>query len=54
MSLTLENMMDSFLLKKVPDNWASIAYPSLKPLFSWINDFVERLEFYKKWVDQLN
>ena len=43
--------MNAFLLKRVPDNWASHAYPSLKPLFSWIKDFIERFEFYDSWSE---
>jgi len=38
MSLTLEQMMISMLKNEVPKNWAEVAYPSLKPLSSWIID----------------
>lgn len=40
MSLTLESMFDSFLLKRVPANWEKVAYPSLKPLGSWVTDLL--------------
>ena len=46
MSIDLENMLDAFVNLKVPENWARIAYPSLKPLVSWVKDFIERIEFY--------
>ena len=36
-------MFNDFLNKKVPDNWEFVAYPSLKPLASWVNDLIERL-----------
>jgi len=29
-----------------------VAYPSRKPLASWINDLVDRLAFMQKWVDE--
>jgi dynein heavy chain len=51
MSIQLENMFLAFLDKKVPELWESAAYPSLKPLASWVNDFIERVVFFRQWVD---
>lgn len=43
MSLELEKMFNSFLDQKVPENWENVAYPSLKPLGSWVADLIQRL-----------
>lgn len=37
---------------KLPDNISSVAYPSLKPLSSWIIDFLDKLKFMQKWIDE--
>jgi len=36
----------------VPEVWHKSAYPSLKPLASWVLDFLERLVFMQKWIDE--
>jgi dynein heavy chain len=51
MSIQLEKMFHAFLDKKVPELWEDVAYPSLKPLGSWVNDFIERVAFFRKWVE---
>lgn len=50
MSQELEYMYNNFLNNKIPENWAKVAYPSLKPLSSWIKDFIERVDFFKEWI----
>ena len=52
MSLELETMFFCFLNKKVPDNWEYVAYPSLKPLASWYEDLIKRLQFFKEWNEK--
>ncbi len=41
MSAELEAMYVNFLYQKVPNNWAKAAYPSTKPLNSWVADLVK-------------
>jgi len=50
MSLTFESMMISMLNNEVPKNWKEVAYPSLKPLSSWIEDLGQRIDFMRKWA----
>jgi len=45
MSSDLEEVFNKMYDNLVPETWAKVAYPSLKPLGSWINDLVERLNF---------
>lgn len=52
MSQDLDSMYLSFLNTQVPDLWARVAYPSLKPLFSWFADLVKRVEFMRSWLTQ--
>jgi len=50
MSQELDNMYSSFINGQVPELWAKVAYPSLKPLFSWFNDLIKRTEFIRDWL----
>lgn len=52
MSIELEDMYVCFLNKKVPENWTKVAYLSLKPLGSWVNDLVERFKFMRDWAKE--
>ena len=52
MSQDLELVFNSVFDNRVPDAWHKNAYPSLKPLGSWVIDFVERLKFMQKWIDE--
>jgi len=52
MSPDLEAMAISLTNGKVPTIWSKVSYPSLKPLGSYINDFLERLEFLRKWFTE--
>merc|ERR1711937_649147 len=50
MSQELETLGNSMVTGKVPDLWHSVAYPSLKPLGSWVSDLLNRLAFLSRWV----
>mmetsp|Transcript_7627 Transcript_7627/g.14387 ORF Transcript_7627/g.14387 Transcript_7627/m.14387 type:complete len:3920 (+) Transcript_7627:928-12687(+) len=50
MSEVLDKMYTRMLNNQVPGNWESVAYPSLKPLASWISDMHTRVAFLRKWL----
>ena len=50
MSNELDKMYTNMLNNQVPENWAKVAYPSLKPLGAWVNDMKERVAFIRKWL----
>jgi len=52
MGADLEQMYNSFLEQKVPGNWVKVAYPCLKPLNSWVVDFIERIDFMVGWLQK--
>ena len=51
MSADLEIAGQSLFYGKVPDKWLDNSYPSLKPLSSYVIDFLAKLTFLKKWLD---
>ncbi|XP_035775701.1 dynein heavy chain 3, axonemal-like [Anopheles albimanus] len=48
----LENAYRAIKISRVPKAWLSKSYPSLKPLGGFINDFVQRLAFFQRWIDE--
>jgi len=50
MSGELEDMFNSLLDGQVPRRWAESAYPSLKPLGSWVSDLKARMQFMHAWA----
>lgn len=51
MSSDLETMFDCFLYNRVPPAWENAGYPSLKPLASWVVDFLKRVEVMRSWLE---
>jgi dynein heavy chain len=51
MSAELEQVFHAMSDGRVPGMWAAVAYPSLKPLGTWVADLVQRLVFLQKWLD---
>jgi dynein heavy chain len=50
MSSELELMYNCFVFQKVPPSWENAGYPCLKPLHSWTEDFLRRIEFMGSWL----
>ncbi|OAF65946.1 hypothetical protein A3Q56_06301 [Intoshia linei] len=48
---TLENVVNCIFSNKVPEMWDAKAYPSLKPLYPWITDLIDRIKFIQDWID---
>ncbi|XP_074253710.1 dynein axonemal heavy chain 6 isoform X1 [Saimiri boliviensis] len=50
MSEEMEKVYNSFLNNQVPALWSNTAYPSLKPLGSWVKDLILRTSFVDLWL----
>lgn len=50
LSAELDLVLQALLSNKVPAVWAASAYPSLKPLGSWVKDLVARVAFVRQWL----
>uniref|UniRef100_A0A8C3ADL9 Dynein axonemal heavy chain 6 n=1 Tax=Cyclopterus lumpus TaxID=8103 RepID=A0A8C3ADL9_CYCLU len=50
MSEEMDRIYTSFLNNQVPTHWANSAYPSLKPLASWVRDLALRTSFIQTWI----
>jgi len=54
MSETLDGMFMSLQNGIVPENWARVGYPSLKPLATWYEDLKLRVEMFRTWLVEGN
>lgn len=51
MSEELEKMCNSLFDQQVPKIWADVGFLSMKPLGSWTQDLIDRVQFLQKWID---
>ena len=51
MTNEIEVMLQSVYDNKTPDAISRVSYPSMMPFSSWINDFLKKIDFLQKWID---
>ena len=51
MSSDLDSVYAALLNNQVPAYWEEKAYPSLKPLGSWVKDLKNRIDFMNEWLE---
>ena len=51
MSADLDKMYQKILNNQVPELWHKFAYPSMKALGAWFDDLIQRIQFFKSWMD---
>lgn len=50
MSSEGDEIFNSLLINRIPLSWSKICYPSHKPLSSWFDDLLQRIEFMRNWL----
>eukprot|EP00930_Biecheleria_cincta_P074768 TRINITY_DN6197_c0_g1_i1.p1 TRINITY_DN6197_c0_g1~~TRINITY_DN6197_c0_g1_i1.p1 ORF type:complete len:4188 (+),score=808.10 TRINITY_DN6197_c0_g1_i1:1794-12566(+) len=48
----LDQVAEGILLNKQPAFWKKVSYPSLKPMSSYVNDLVERMNMFTTWIEK--
>ena len=48
----MEKLMDSIYLNRVPETWAKLAFPSTRPLGSWMDNLSHRLLQLNQWKEE--
>ena len=51
MTNEIESMLQSVYDNKTPEKISKVSYPSMMPFSSWVNDFIKKMEFLQKWID---
>jgi dynein heavy chain len=50
MSDSMDDLMNSLFLNRVPKSWARLAWPSLRSLQSWLHDWSSRISQLNEWA----
>ncbi len=45
-----DEIFNSLLINRLPLSWSKICYTSFKPLSSWFDDLLDRIEFMREWL----
>ena len=48
-----ERLMHALAGDRVPDSWAAVGYPSLRPLGSWMQNLLQRVTQIQDWCADL-
>ncbi|GBG90525.1 hypothetical protein CBR_g50869 [Chara braunii] len=52
MSEEFESLAGSIFNSHVPKSWMAKSYPSCKPLGAYFSDLIQRLQYFKDWLDR--
>ncbi|CAG9462750.1 unnamed protein product [Pedinophyceae sp. YPF-701] len=54
MSEPMERLMRALSSNQVPGSWRNLAYPSLRPLASWMHNLLQRVEQLVGWTTEMS